>query len=128
MKIERMPLTEHCLVINLRLSSIESSIQSPIHRRLNDFPSFQTISTPSNEFQLFPNSPFNSFPHRFPAQAQHIETEKLAAAKICELKGEDELEDFTVEIDILSECRHKNIVQLHEAFFYEGKLWVSGGF
>lgn len=80
---------------------------SAIRKRLNDFNSFQI-------------SPFKFLP-----QAQHIETDKLAAAKICELKGEDELEDFTVEIDILSECRHKNIVQLYEAFFYEGKLWVS---
>lgn len=57
-------------------------------------------------------------------QAHNKETGKLAAAKICELKGEDELEDFTVEIDILSEIRHQNIVELLEAFFYEGKLWV----
>lgn len=68
---------------------------------------------------------FETTNHCLCLQAQHIETDKLAAAKICELKGEDELEDFTVEIDILSECRHKNIVQLYEAFFYEGKLWVS---
>lgn len=57
-------------------------------------------------------------------QAQNKESGKLAAAKICELKGEDELEDFTVEIDVLTECRHPNIVELLEAFFYEGKLWV----
>ncbi|XP_055950020.1 serine/threonine-protein kinase 10-like [Argiope bruennichi] len=57
-------------------------------------------------------------------KAQHKETGKLAAAKICELKGEDDLDDFTVEIDILSECKHKNIVELLEAFFYEGKLWI----
>ncbi|CAL1268100.1 unnamed protein product [Larinioides sclopetarius] len=57
-------------------------------------------------------------------KAQHKETGKLAAAKICELKGEDDLDDFTVEIDILSECKHKNIVELLEAFFFEGKLWI----
>lgn len=58
-------------------------------------------------------------------KAQHKETGKLAAAKICELKGEDDLDDFTVEIDILSECKHKNIVELLEAFFFDGKLWVN---
>lgn len=57
-------------------------------------------------------------------KAQNRETGKLAAAKVCELKGEDELEDFLVEIDILSECKHPNIVELIEAFFYEGKLWM----
>jgi len=48
----------------------------------------------------------------------------MAAAKICELNGEDELEDFVVEIDILTECRHQNIVSLLEAFFGDGKLWM----
>ncbi|XP_054167403.1 serine/threonine-protein kinase 10-like [Oppia nitens] len=57
-------------------------------------------------------------------KAENRETGKLAAAKICELKGEDELDDFTVEIDILSECKHQNVVQLLEAFFFEEKLWM----
>lgn len=57
-------------------------------------------------------------------KARHRVTGILAAAKICELKGEDDLEDFTVEIDILIECKHQNIVDLKEAFFYEGKLWM----
>jgi STE20-like kinase len=48
----------------------------------------------------------------------------LAAAKICQLKDEEELEDFTVEIEILSECKHANIVELYEAYFYEGSLWM----
>ena len=34
------------------------------------------------------------------------------------------MEDFTVEIDILSECCHENIVQLYEAFFHDEKLWI----
>lgn len=57
-------------------------------------------------------------------KARHKETSTLAAAKICELRGEDDLEDFVVEIEILSECKHPNVVELHEAFFYEGKLWM----
>ncbi|XP_023221095.1 serine/threonine-protein kinase 10-like isoform X2 [Centruroides sculpturatus] len=57
-------------------------------------------------------------------KAQSKETGQLTAAKICELKGEDDLEDFMVEIDILTECRHPNIVELIEAFFYESKLWM----
>ena len=48
----------------------------------------------------------------------------MAAAKICECKEEEELEDFVVEIDILAECRHPNIVELLEAYFFEGNLWV----
>ena len=30
-----------------------------------------------------------------------------------------------VEIDILAECKHPNIVKLYEAFFYDQALWVS---
>lgn len=48
----------------------------------------------------------------------------MAAAKICECKEEDEIEDFVIEIDILAECHHPNIVELLEAYFFEGNLWV----
>ncbi|GIX79424.1 hypothetical protein CDAR_228631 [Caerostris darwini] len=57
-------------------------------------------------------------------KAVNRENKECAAAKICELKGEDDLDDFTVEIDILTECRHPNIVGLVEAFFHESKLWM----
>ncbi|GIX70606.1 hypothetical protein CEXT_283311 [Caerostris extrusa] len=59
-----------------------------------------------------------------PKLAVNRENKECAAAKICELKGEDDLDDFTVEIDILTECRHPNIVGLVEAFFHESKLWM----
>ena len=49
----------------------------------------------------------------------------LAAGKICVLETEDELSDFMVEIDILAEVSHDNIIKLYEAYFWENKLWVS---
>ena len=61
----------------------------------------------------------------FFVQAKHKETGRLAALKQVEIKDEEELSDYMVEIDILSECRHKNVVSLYEAFFWEDKLWVS---
>ncbi|XP_046598274.1 serine/threonine-protein kinase 10 isoform X2 [Neodiprion lecontei] len=57
-------------------------------------------------------------------KAQSKQTQQLAAAKMCALEGEDDLADFMIEIDILSECKHPNIVELHEAYFMEGKLWM----
>ncbi|XP_028173947.1 serine/threonine-protein kinase 10-like [Ostrinia furnacalis] len=57
-------------------------------------------------------------------KAQHKTTGQLAAAKVCVLDNEDDLADFTVEIDILSECRHPNVVELHEAYFIDNKLWM----
>lgn len=41
------------------------------------------------------------------------------------IQDETELEDFMVEIDILSECKHAKIVSLYEAFFFDSALWVS---
>ena len=49
----------------------------------------------------------------------------FAAAKIVEKCTEEDLEDYMIEIDILSECNHKNIVKIYEAYFYDSKLWVS---
>lgn len=44
---------------------------------------------------------------------------------MCILEGEDDLADFMIEIDILAECKHSNIVELYEAFFVNSKLWVN---
>lgn len=57
-------------------------------------------------------------------QAQHKEDGIFAALKQVEIKTEEDLEDFSVEIDILIACRHKNVVGLHEAFYHNGILWV----
>jgi STE20-like kinase len=58
-------------------------------------------------------------------KAQNKETNRLAAAKMCTLEDEENLSDHMVEIDILSEIRHHNIVELYEAFSIDDKLWVS---
>lgn len=41
------------------------------------------------------------------------------------INSDEELEDFVVEIDILSDCKHPNIVGLYEAFLWDSKLHVS---
>ena len=61
-------------------------------------------------------------------QAQNRENSTFAALKQVEIKDEDELEDFMVEIDILTECNHKNVVGLYETYYFGGKLWVSLAF
>ena len=57
-------------------------------------------------------------------QAQSKNTGQLAAAKIVEINEEDELDDFSVEINILSICEHPHVIQLMEAYYYNSKLWV----
>ena len=54
-----------------------------------------------------------------------LESGKLAAMKRVPIQDDLELDDFMVEIDILAECKHRNIVGLHEAYFYDQALWVS---
>ncbi|KAK7494715.1 hypothetical protein BaRGS_00014113 [Batillaria attramentaria] len=57
-------------------------------------------------------------------KAQNKETGVLAALKQVTINSEEDLEDFSVEINILAECVHRNVVGLHEAFFFDGKLWM----
>ncbi|XP_055595563.1 STE20-like serine/threonine-protein kinase isoform X3 [Uranotaenia lowii] len=57
-------------------------------------------------------------------KAQNKETRQLAAAKMCALEDEENLSDHMVEIDILSEIRHENIVELYEAYSIDDKLWM----
>ncbi|XP_055530162.1 serine/threonine-protein kinase 10 isoform X2 [Wyeomyia smithii] len=57
-------------------------------------------------------------------KALNKETKQLAAAKMCTLEDEENLSDHMVEIDILSEIKHPNIVELYEAFSIDDKLWM----
>ncbi|XP_059084323.1 serine/threonine-protein kinase 10-like isoform X3 [Tigriopus californicus] len=57
-------------------------------------------------------------------KVRNRETELFAAAKVCVLESEDELDDFMVEIDILSEISHKNVIRLYEAYYYNDGLWM----
>ncbi|KFB38598.1 polo kinase kinase [Anopheles sinensis] len=57
-------------------------------------------------------------------KAQNKETRQLAAAKMCTLEDEENLSDHMVEIDILSEIKHENIVGLYEAYSIDDKLWM----
>nr|XP_020844246.1 STE20-like serine/threonine-protein kinase isoform X2 [Phascolarctos cinereus] len=57
-------------------------------------------------------------------KVQNKETGVLAAAKVIETHSEEELEDYIMEIDILAGCDHPHIVQLLDALYWEGKLWI----
>lgn len=61
----------------------------------------------------------------FYVQACNKTTRALAAAKVIEVRSEEQLEDYIVEIDILASCRHSHVVALLDAIFFEGWLWVS---
>ena len=47
-----------------------------------------------------------------------------AAAKIIDDCTEDELPEHTVEINILSECNHRNIIGFYDAYYFGNKLYI----
>ena len=57
-------------------------------------------------------------------QAEHILNGTAAALKKVALEEDEDLDSFMVEIDILSECQHNNIVGLLEAYHWDGCLWM----
>lgn len=65
-------------------------------------------------------------------KVQNQTTGLLGAAKVIEVRSEEQLDDYITEIDILAACRHANIISLLDAIFFEGWLWIfieycSGG-
>lgn len=58
-------------------------------------------------------------------KASKIKTGQLAALKSVDFSSDEEMEDLMVEIDILHECKHPNVLQLHEAYIFEKKIWVT---
>lgn len=57
-------------------------------------------------------------------KSTNVKTGLEAALKSVEFSSNDELEDFMVEIEILSDFKHPNILQMHEAYIFDKKLWV----
>ena len=78
------------------------------------------------EIHLSASSHKITCPPPSPLQAVHRTSGQVSAAKVCEMGEEDELEGFMVEIDILTEMQHKNVVGLIDAYLMKKQLWVSG--
>uniref|UniRef100_A0A915J779 Protein kinase domain-containing protein n=1 Tax=Romanomermis culicivorax TaxID=13658 RepID=A0A915J779_ROMCU len=57
-------------------------------------------------------------------KARRRNEEYLAAAKAIELISEDDMDSFLIEIEILKECQHRNIVGLYEAYYFANVLWL----
>ncbi|KAF0287656.1 STE20-like serine/threonine-protein kinase [Amphibalanus amphitrite] len=57
-------------------------------------------------------------------KAVHRMSGLVSAAKVCEMSEDDELDNFMVEIDILTEMQHKNVVRLIDAYLMKKQLWM----
>lgn len=58
-------------------------------------------------------------------KAKNRFSDEFSAIKMFEKCNEEELDEYLVEAEVLKECKHKNIVKLYDAFYYETKLWVN---
>jgi len=78
--------------------------------------------TPLNDWKLIKELGDGAFGKVY--QAFHEQNKQYAAVKVIDDCTEDELSDHTVEINILSECNHKNIIGFNEAFYYDKRLYI----
>ena len=60
----------------------------------------------------------------FTLQAKNKLNGKLSALKQVGVDDEQDIADHILEIDILAECRHENVVELYEAYWWDSKLWI----
>lgn len=57
-------------------------------------------------------------------KARNKESGILAALKQVNVDDESDLKQYSVEVNILSQFNHRNVVGMHEAFYYDSKIWM----
>ena len=110
--------------VNLKKALNIGSAAAESKKRKALFANIKTEINPEEEWDLIGELGDGAFGKVHKARSRE-NPELLAAAKICVLENENDLEDFMVEINILSEVENDNIIKLIEAYYYEDKLWVS---
>ncbi|EDV22887.1 uncharacterized protein TRIADDRAFT_28410 [Trichoplax adhaerens] len=65
-------------------------------------------------------------------KVRHKVSGTIAAAKSISIESDEDFEDLTVEVDILSECKHDYLVGLYETYYYDNNIcmmieFCSGG-
>ncbi|CAF0727223.1 unnamed protein product [Adineta steineri] len=78
--------------------------------------------SPLNEWKLIKELGDGAFGKVY--QAYHDLSKQYAAAKVIEDCTDDELPEHTIEINILSDCDHENIIGFYDAYYYEKKLYI----
>lgn len=65
--------------------------------------------------------PINPVQFQVKKKCDHSE----AALKKVKFETTADLDDYVVEIEILTKCKHENIVSLLDVYVYEDHLWVG---
>jgi serine/threonine protein kinase len=78
--------------------------------------------TPLNEWKLVKELGDGAFGKVY--QAYNEQKQQDAAVKIIENCINEELSEHLIEVNILIDCKHKNIIQLYDTYLYEKKLYI----
>ncbi|CAF1150990.1 unnamed protein product [Adineta steineri] len=78
--------------------------------------------TPLNEWKLIKELGDGAFGKVY--QAYNEQNKQYAAVKIIDDCTDDELPEHLVEVDILTDCNHKNIIKLYDTYLFETKLYI----
>jgi serine/threonine protein kinase len=80
------------------------------------------VQTPLNEWKLVKELGDGAFGKVY--QAYNEQKKQHAAVKVIEDCTDDELPEHLVEVDILTDCHHKNIIDLYDTYLYDKKLYI----
>jgi serine/threonine protein kinase len=83
---------------------------------------FYKEQTPFNEWKLIKELNDGAFGKVY--QAYNEQKKQNAAAKIIEDCTDEELPEHLLEVEILTECKHENIINLYETYLDNKKLYI----
>ncbi len=78
--------------------------------------------SPLNEWKLVKELGDGAFGKVY--QAYHEQKKQYAAVKVIEDCTNEELPEHLIEVNILTDCNHKNIIDLYDTYLYEKKLYI----
>ncbi|RNA34818.1 STE20-like serine threonine [Brachionus plicatilis] len=58
-------------------------------------------------------------------RVRNRQTDQIAAAKIISKCEPDDIHEHVIEVEILRNSKHINIIEFYEAFYFRKKLWVN---
>lgn len=85
-------------------------------------PSVKTEEDPNETWEIVGDIGDGAFGKIF--KALNKESGLYSALKQVNVDDEADLTQYSVEVTILSELKHTNIVGMHEAFYYDSKFWM----
>ncbi|CAF0868970.1 unnamed protein product [Didymodactylos carnosus] len=105
-----------------RLRNIFGSTPNDDKFKKKKYTSLLNERSPLQEWKLVKELGDGAFGKVYQAYSEQLK--QYAAAKVIDECPEDELAEHTVEIDILHECQHENIIKFYDAYYHDQKLYI----